>query len=62
MRRRFSYRELLTLGYKAAANISLFIIFVIIMGIENRPLLRPSRTAAVTLLIYALASGLIAVI
>lgn len=62
MRRRFSYRELLTLAYRAMAQVCLFAIFVLIMGIENKPLLRPSRTAAVTYLIYVLASGMMTAI
>lgn len=62
MRRRVSFRELLILGYRAAAHLSLFIIFVLTMSIENPALLRASRTAAVTYLIYALASSMMTII
>ncbi len=62
MKRRFSYRELIILAYRAMAQVSLFVILILIMSIQNQPLLRPSRTAAITYLSYALTSSMMRVI
>lgn len=57
-----TFRKTIIFFIKLLLYVSLFLVFFLIMGLENPPLLRPSRTAAVTLSTFVIIALLLTAI